>query len=335
VTDVNTWIDDRSRAIYTQETYDLSDFVEGLKVTAGLSLYARSPRPEHRSGRHRKVATPARPARSPPIRRTRRNASNPFNKDHANTSYTAGLEYQVAPDVLLYFTHRRGYRAGGINALAGPVLLAVPPIPTEPAFFVYGPETIIDNEIGIKADWHIGDMSLRTKHRPYHDTVHKVQINQTFGVGSSNVSALTNAGQADVDGADLDLTFIPVKPLEIRASYAFTSASYGPFVDYLNRNPVTNAPTTVDGQAIPVSRRLKQGEPQRAVSRSCSRSVGRSVRNHQLDAQIACAARPDPDLYTAGVTFSDPAAYSATSTFTDLTVTWTMSAGPVSTSRCS
>jgi iron complex outermembrane receptor protein len=155
----------------------------------------------------------------------------------------------------VYVTHRRGYRAGGLNPLAGPALLASPAIPNAASLFAYKAETLTDTEGGIKADWTLGDMSLRTNLAVYHDKLDKAQINQTFsvpvGAAVQTVSALTNAARAEVNGAEAEVTLIPVRGLELGVAYAYTNAFYGPFQDYSRRDPATNLPTLQDGRVFP------------------------------------------------------------------------------------
>ncbi len=250
VTDANARIDDRSRAVYTQETYDLSDFIDGLKITGGYR-YTQ----DHRALNIEQVGsfkcTTGKTGTAAPDPANAPQCFQSFAVDHGSTSYLAGLDYQLNQDVLLYVTHRRGYRAGGINALAGPVLLANPPIPNAVGLFTYGPESIIDTEIGVKADWRVGEVPVRTNLSGYHSMVHDAQLNQTFGVGTANVSALTNVTTAEVNGVEMDFTVVPVPPLEITGSYAYTQANYGAFLDYNNRNPITQQPTLSTGRAYP------------------------------------------------------------------------------------
>jgi len=316
--DVNSYIDDRSRAIYTQDSYDLSDFVDGVKVTGGYR-YTQD---------HRALTTAQEGSGKCTTGATGTPAPNPadapqclanFSIDHGSTSYLAGLEYQVDPNLLLYVTHRRGYRAGGINALAGPVLLAKPPIPNAVGLFTYGPEAIIDTEIGVKSDWVVDDVKVRSNLALYHSEVHDAQLNQTFGVGTSNVSALTNVTAAEVNGAEFDLTIIPVKPLEVTASYAYTQANYGAYLDYNNRNPVTQEPTLSTGRAYPFTPlnkfnvNVRYHAPVPEQWGDLYGSISWEHKSHVLLGLI-------PFYTNAGVVYGDPAAYQGDVDTYDLTI---------------
>ncbi len=65
-------------------------------------------------------------------------------------TWTAAMDYQVTPDLLLYATGRRGYNPGGFNlyAAAGESRK-------------YEPETVVDIEAGIKANWSLWGMPGR------------------------------------------------------------------------------------------------------------------------------------------------------------------------------
>jgi iron complex outermembrane receptor protein len=306
VTDVNTFIDDRSRAVFTQETYDLSDFVDGLKITGGYR-YTQ----DHRALNVVQVGsfkcTTGQTGAAAPNPANAPQCFQSFATDHGSTSYTAGLDYQLNEDTLLYVVHRRGYRAGGINALAGPVLLANPPIPNAVGLFTYGPESIIDTEIGVKADWKVGDVPVRTNLSGYHSIVHDAQLNQTFGVGTANVSALTNVTQAEVNGVELDFTVLPVPPLEITGSYGYTQAGYGPYLDFNNRN-AAQQPTLSTGRAYPftplnkfnLSARYHVPIPEQWGD--LYGSISWLHKSHVLLGLI-------PFYTNAGVVYGDPAAY--------------------------
>src|SRR3546814_6282192 len=59
-------------------------------------------------------------------------------------TWAMGLDYQLSGDVFLYGVTRRGYRAGGINTpnLGGTLV----------PYQTFGPQTVTDYEIGLKAD---------------------------------------------------------------------------------------------------------------------------------------------------------------------------------------
>jgi iron complex outermembrane receptor protein len=55
----------------------------------------------------------------------------------------------------------------------------------------------------------------------------------------------------------VEVTFVPVEGLTLDFAYAYTDASYGPYLDYTRRDPVTNAPTLSSGRIFPFTPRNK------------------------------------------------------------------------------
>jgi len=66
-------------------------------------------------------------------------------------TWTLGLDYQIDPDMLVYAKASRGFKAGGFNG-AG----------SQPFTIKYESEYVTDIEIGMKADWDIYGVKLRT-----------------------------------------------------------------------------------------------------------------------------------------------------------------------------
>lgn len=255
-TDVNQFVRDRSRAIYGQATYDLSSMIEGLAITAGyrttkdtrgLTIFQVS---SFRCTTGTPGAAAPMPANAPQCRAE-------FESKATTDSYTIGLDYKFSDDALIYIAHRKGYRAGGTNPLAGPALLATPPIPNAADLFVYQPETLKDVELGLKADFAAGDWDMRTNIALYNQKLKGAQLNQTFSVGTQTVSALVNASEAKVKGVEAELTIAPSDAFSLLLAYAYTDAKYGSFLDYNRRDPVTQIPQRFTGRIIPFTAKHK------------------------------------------------------------------------------
>lgn len=163
-------------------------------------------------------------------------------KDSSETTWSVGLNWQMTDDVFAYAVARHGYRAGGGN---GPVFSG-----TLAPYQSFEPETIDDFEIGLRADWQIGDMAARTNITYFSADVSDAQGDIGGGVqtGSScnpDVPASTpdggcdptddptggalvlNVGDTSVDGVDLDL-FLAVSE---RLSFSFNATIQDSSVD--------------------------------------------------------------------------------------------------------
>src|SRR3546814_17308276 len=79
--------------------------------------------------------------------------SRPESKSSALT-WNLGVNYQATPDMFLYATLRRGYRAGGVNT---PIFSTTAPNSLAP-FQSYAPEKVTDAEIGMTANGQRGDV---------------------------------------------------------------------------------------------------------------------------------------------------------------------------------
>src|SRR5690606_27691516 len=89
--------------IFGQFTVDLSDMLlEGLKFTAGY----RRTESKNTQETYQLIAGPNGFSVGPLI--------NPLKFSESAPSWTATLDYQINPDVLVYLAHRRGFKPGGI-----------------------------------------------------------------------------------------------------------------------------------------------------------------------------------------------------------------------------
>lgn len=184
-------------------------------------------------------------------------------------SYTAGFDWQVSPDTLVYLTTRHGYRAANVNtpifntyyttAGNGPLdaALGVPGSPTSQQgcadggaaacpdlrpFQTTEPEKITDYEVGVKNDWSIGDVKGRVNAAAY-ITKYKNAVQflnaQTAGIPGAyqpnSGSVGVNASDLTIKGVELDLTVIPVSSLTLSFSGAYTDQN----VDKLTSPPTT------------------------------------------------------------------------------------------------
>ncbi|OCC22967.1 hypothetical protein MB02_14485 [Croceicoccus estronivorus] len=256
VTDANQYIKDKSRAVFANVSYAFGGALEGLTLSAGyrwthdrraLTLYQVT-NGRCVTGETGTVVTD--PAQA--------DACGAFFSAKANSNaYTIGLDYKISPRTMVYVAHRQSYRAGGTNPLAAPVLVADPPIPNAIQLFSYKPETVRDVEVGLKSDFPVGDWNVRTNIAGYYQWLDDAQLNQTFGVGTANVSALVNAASATIKGMEADITIAPTRNISLLVSYAYTEAKYGNFLDYSRRDPETNMPTLQGGRIFPFTPKHK------------------------------------------------------------------------------
>jgi iron complex outermembrane receptor protein len=148
--------------------------------------------------------------------------SRPTLKDSA-PSWTAGLDWQINADVLVYITHRRGFKPGGSN------VTAVQDINDAPPGFVlnYDPETVDDVELGIKADWTLAGRPVRTNAAVYQMWYEDIQrsesIGDPFGAPTTQVN---NIAKAEIFGAELTAMMMVSDRLQVSLNYSYIDPEY-------------------------------------------------------------------------------------------------------------
>jgi iron complex outermembrane receptor protein len=139
-------------------------------------------------------------------------------------TWTTGLDYQVDPNMLVYVKASRGFKSGGFNGAGTP-----------PFSIKYESEYVTDVEIGLKADWDIDGMKLRTNIDGFHDEYRNAQrsvgvLVQTVPAPSpKTATTLIANGDATIEGMEFESTLIPFKDLELTASWTYIHARYDKF----------------------------------------------------------------------------------------------------------
>ena len=131
--------------------------------------------------------------------------------DFTDASISATIQYRWTESFMTYFSYSEGFKSGGWNPLYNAVQLNL-----EPTSF--NEETAETLEFGFKAD--ISD-SLRVNGAIFSTDYTDLQF--TFRVGI--VPLLFNAGEASIDGAELEFTFTPNDNLIIEGSLGYLDAS--------------------------------------------------------------------------------------------------------------
>jgi len=157
------------------------------------------------------------------------NATTPLSQCFAsasasfqNLSYTAGIDYEVVPDVLVYAKASRGFKAGGVNVFSD----AYKPI--QP----YAPENDNDYEVGFKSQFF--DRRARLNVSYYHTDYKNIQRTVSKEI-APNVftTSVQNAAGAKIDGIEAEAAIVPVHGLTLSGNFAYTKDRY---TSYLVRN---------------------------------------------------------------------------------------------------
>lgn len=137
-------------------------------------------------------------------------------------SYRWGLQYELNPGLMFYFTNSKGYSAGGINTTAPPQLQ------------VFDPESLNNFEIGMKADWDLGGMSGRTNLAVFYGDWDDIQSRVTMRVETPTgpqLSVVTaNAAKGHIQGVELETTLAPTRSLSFTAYVTYLDGGYDDFM---------------------------------------------------------------------------------------------------------
>lgn len=196
----NIYIRNRSKALFGQATWHVGGMLEGLNLTAGYRQTW-----DHRSFCVLQQVTPLGP----------QNCGAATRDTHYDApSYTLTADYKITPDVLVYFSHRRGFRGGGVNTN----------VPVGLISGEYKPETVRDFEGGLKSSWRIGGVSGRLNAAYYRANVENLQTSAVAALplpsgGTLNSSIVANAAKAHTEGYEVEFVLVPTRGLTLSANY--------------------------------------------------------------------------------------------------------------------
>jgi len=188
-----------------------------------------------------------------------------INKSYHKPTYTLALDHDLWEGTMIYATMRSGYRSGGINTQAQNI-----------AALTALPESVLDYEIGVKSDWAVAGMPIRTNFALYETSYHNIQAQQQVPnvtlatavgggactqtqfnagncVGFLNENITLNAAAAKIYGVEWELTVLPTDWLTLNAAGSFIDPRYTDFTfivppGYLQPSSGTN----LSGTPIPV-----------------------------------------------------------------------------------
>jgi outer membrane receptor protein involved in Fe transport len=120
------------------------------------------------------------------------------------------LAYQVTDSLMGYGTYSEGFRAGGANQAVND--------PTVPAG--YGSDTVKNYEVGFKSQWFDRVLTINADY--YRMDWENIQVQGSTPSGLFRFT--TNAGQAQIDGVELEAHARPIRGLDLALTYGRTIA---------------------------------------------------------------------------------------------------------------
>jgi len=209
----------RSQAVFAHGIYDLGDYVEGLRLTGGYrytwDYFSLSERGTN--GVDAVTRTDGVGNNCAEIAIFDRNCESATNAHFSSYGWNVSLDDQITPNTLVYVRSGNAYRGGGIN----------PQVP--PPYQQIKPEHVTDVEIGVKSDWDFMGVHGRTNFDMFHTDYKAIQVTELVQVtdaqGNKHAASLeANAASAELEGMELEQTFIPFKDVEFspHAAYLYT-----------------------------------------------------------------------------------------------------------------
>jgi iron complex outermembrane receptor protein len=154
------------------------------------------------------------------------NPASPFIFDAKQSwndfSPMASIDYQVAPDVMVYGRVAKGFKSGGFNGRANSVAERT----------AYEPETVTSYEAGVKST--IAKqlrLNLTAFYNDYKDF--QARVSESEVVGGITIPQLTvrNAGKLTIKGAEVEAAWTPVAGLLLDTQIGYLDAKYKEFYD--------------------------------------------------------------------------------------------------------
>ncbi|WP_293881505.1 TonB-dependent receptor [Sphingomonas sp.] len=133
-------------------------------------------------------------------------------------TYDASIDYRVTPNAMVYFSHSKGYRSGGIQGRAQTLIVAESN---------YGPEYIRQYEVGAKTEFFKRHLQLNVA--AYYMPYKNVQVSQAQIATFFGGIAIQNAASATVKGVEVEAKLQATKRLRVDVGYSYNDSHYKNF----------------------------------------------------------------------------------------------------------
>jgi len=141
-----------------------------------------------------------------------------LHQSWGNFTPRVSLDYRISPELMSYVSYTKGYNAGGFKGRGN----------TPDSLGPYNPEYVENYEAGVKSD--LFDHRVRVNATVFHALYRDKQVEVEYldpVVGFS--SQVQNIGAEKINGAELELEAVPIKPVALRASFGYLDARYTSF----------------------------------------------------------------------------------------------------------
>jgi len=219
-------IENDSLGFYGQASYQLTD---KLTATGGIRYSIDDKSTETRTGVLLR-ANGALVSCITPLRSVAADCRDIRSDTFKAISYTAGLDYKLSDDVLIYAKQSRGFRSGGQQLRSTTT--------TDPSF---QPEIVNEQEIGVKTE--LFDRRVRLNIAGYHNTINDAQRSVITRIAGITQTVVENADLRNF-GVEVELAVQVTDHLVLSASGSHNDVAYKKYIG------VVGATTGVDKAAL-------------------------------------------------------------------------------------
>jgi iron complex outermembrane recepter protein len=156
-----------------------------------------------------------------------------------NVSWRAGLDYKVTPDVLLYVNVAKGFKGGSFPAISATTYRSYLPVTQE---------GLLDYEGGFKAKFFDRRLGVNGA-LFYYDYSNKQLLTKIIDPLVGTATALANIPKSRVEGAELEVTAVPIEGLHLSSGLTYLDAT---ITNYVGINAAT-IEASFAGTPIPFS----------------------------------------------------------------------------------
>ncbi|MCY4323198.1 MAG: TonB-dependent receptor, partial [Gammaproteobacteria bacterium] len=189
-------------ALFAQIDYDLS---EALTLTAGLRYTDEQKEIERELGNAGQPRTIS--------------AGTQADTSFDDLTPTVSLSYDLSDSVSAYLRYAEGFKSGGFNGEAQTLEETLRP---------YSSESVRSIEAGVKGLWF--DNRLRASAAVFRNEHSDMQLSVFTAEGAAG-SSVRNAGEAVIQGIEVEGMLNVTEDIRVRASYGYLDSEYDKFLD--------------------------------------------------------------------------------------------------------
>jgi len=193
----------------------------------------------------------------------------PFTQTYNNFSPTAGIEFHINADQMLYASYSKGYKTGSWTTRLSS------PHPTYDDTLHFNPEFAKSEELGYKSQ--LADHRLRLNMAAFHTKYDNIQLNSQQGISPT----IVNAGDATIYGFEVEAEAIVGGGFSVNASAGYTHAKYDRLNDVIDNGYLLTNYSCPEGSPSAPSPYAAPPGASNAVALAGQTAVAQSFRNGQ------------------------------------------------------